>query len=331
MKDNVELCSPCPPVVLIGFKRPDTLRLVFEKVRMARPKRLFLVLDAPREGRQDDVEGWEKSKQIFEEVDWDCEVSRNYAETNMGCRDRIVSGLSWVFNQVDRAVILEDDCVPDITFFRFCAELLEKYKDDTRVGMIAGHDEHFHVNCLESHGDSYYFDRFASIWGWATWSRVWRLHDPSMKYWAEFRKRFYLMDGVFRNTRAQRNRMSYTDRLYSHEAGSWDGVWVTTMYKENMLCIHPFVNLVSNYGCDSSSRVDTPTKRMFYRPSPWDRRSTTPMRFPLKHPITLLPNIISERYRYLDSGDICPFYRRLWLMFRHSCMCVVRKCLARGA
>lgn len=310
----------CPPVVIFGFARPDSLKLVFERVRAAKPSCLFLVLDYPREGREDDVEGWKKSKQVFEGVDWSCEVHRNYAMANMGCRDRIESGISWAFEFVDRLMILEDDCVPDPTFFRFTAELLEKYHNDTRVGMICGCDEHFHVKQIDFHGDSYYFDRFSSIWGWATWKRVWQMHDPKMMYWPELKKRWGLMDGVFRNKRATQERMLYTDRLANRTAGTWDGVWATTVYKENLLCIHPIVNLITNYGCGQSSRSDNKRKKSVWwgKPckNPWDRRPTEPIKFPLQHPITMLPHIESERWRFIDSGAILTLRGRIFVMVK---------------
>lgn len=322
------ILGECPPVLMFGFARPDSLRLVFERVRAARPKRLFLVMDYPRPGREDDVAGWLECKKIFDGVDWDCEVERNYSESNMGCWDRIETGITWAFRFVDRLIILEDDCVPDMTFFRFCGELLEKYKDDSRVGMIAGCDEHFHVKDIDFHGDSYYFDRFSSIWGWATWRRVWMLNDVKMKYWPEFRKKFMLLDGVFRDKVATRNHLRYTEGYYTRTGGCWDGVWATMLYKENMLCIHPTVNLITNYGCGRSTRTDEKRIKKWWRrevKNPWDRRETEPVIFPLKHPVTMIPHIVSERWRFKDSGAIRPFYARFYLWVKHLVALTVKR------
>lgn len=323
--DLIDECC-CPPIVIFGFSRPRCLQLVFDKVREAKPRKLFLILDFPREGRDDDVVGWKECKKIFEGVDWDCEVHRNYAIHNMGCRDRIESGISWAFEYVDRLVILEDDCVPDFTFFRFCGELLERYKNDMRVGMIAGCDEHFHVKDIDFHGDSYYFDRYPSIWGWATWKRAWDLHDPKMLYWPEFRKSFDLLNGYFRNKGATRRRKEYTELLYRRKAGTWDGVWVTTMYKENWLCVHPTVNLISNYGCNISSRIDKGERKWWHRKikNPWDRRPTESIKFPLKHPVSMLPHIISENWRFIDSGVVPSVWRKVLGFAKKSLKCLVK-------
>lgn len=314
--------SICPPVLIVGFNRPECLNEVFARVREIKPKDLFLALDFPRVGKADEA-GYEGCKQIFEGVDWECNLHRNYSDRNMGCRDRMTSAISWAFQSVDRLIILEDDCVPDLTFFPFCNELLEKYKNDTRIGMIAGCDEHFHVKNLELNDESYYFDRFASIWGWATWKRVWDLHDVNISYWPEFRKRFWLMDGFFRNKRAVKDRMLYTDLLYKREAGAWAGCWATHLYKENMLCIHPAVNLISNNGCGVSSRAQGTAKRHWWqvrtnKKSPWDRRLTEPMKFPLRHPMTFLPNICSEHWRFVDSDVIMPWHRRVYWTLRRT-------------
>lgn len=319
----------CPPVLVVGFNRPECLREVFDRVKEARPSELFLALDFPRVGRSDEKQ-YEECKKIFDGVDWPCTVHRNYSDSNMGCRDRMTSAITWAFETVDRLMIFEDDCVPDMTFFRFCSELLEKYKDDMRIGMIAGCDEHFHVGDLELNGDSYYFDRFASIWGWATWKRVWDIHDADISYWPEFRKRFHLMDGFFRNKRAVKNRMLYTDLLYQRKAGAWAGCWATHLYKENMLCIHPGVNLISNNGCGYSSRTDSRMKKRWWRPmkrNPWDRRPTKPMQFPLKHPVTMLPNIESEYWRFKDSEEVISPFKRLYRELRKFVRGIIFKML----
>ena len=311
----------CPPVLIVGFNRPECLREVVDAIRKAQPKQLFLALDYPREGRPNDVPGYEACKQVFDTIDWPCEVKRNYSEKNLGCRDRMTSAITWAFESVDRLMIFEDDCVPEQSFFPFCAELLEKYKDDSRIGMIAGCDEHFHVKNLELHGDSYYFDRFSSIWGWATWKRVWDKHDVNISYWPEFRKRFDLMYGFYHNKRATRERMLYTDKLYRREAGAWAGCWATYLYKENMLCIHPAVNLISNNGCGKSSRDPSLTRKCWWRrekPNPWDRRPAEPIKFPLQHPISMLPNVFSEHWRFLDAEVLMPFYKRVYLKIRHK-------------
>ena len=158
------------PVVLIIFRRPDETRRVFERIRLARPARLYIVGDSARSNRPEEVSAVESCRRIVSEVDWDCEVFTNYPEVNLGLRERVVSGLDWVFTQEDRAIILEDDCVPGDSFFELSAELLERYFDDGRIGGIGG------TNIGPNHlgrVESYFFSKYPAIWGWATWKRVW--------------------------------------------------------------------------------------------------------------------------------------------------------------
>ena len=122
-------------VAIIFFNRPNTLKRVFEAVCKAKPKNLFLVQDGSR--GEEDEEKIKKCREIVEKIDWDCNVYKNYSDVNLGCGKRPQTGISWVFEHVERAIILEDDCVPQNSFFHFCDELLEKYADDKRVLMIS--------------------------------------------------------------------------------------------------------------------------------------------------------------------------------------------------
>ncbi|MBR1396888.1 MAG: hypothetical protein IJ563_05075 [Selenomonadaceae bacterium] len=134
--------------------------------------KLFIVADGPRANKPGEMEKVQQCRAIKDMVDWECEVHTNFSDVNMGCKNRIVSGINWVFEQTEELIILEDNCVPDLSFFRFCQELLEKYRNDNRVLSIAGsnHDE------FEYFDESYAFSKFSSPWGWATWKRAWILY-----------------------------------------------------------------------------------------------------------------------------------------------------------
>lgn len=156
------------PVLLIFFNRPGCFGQVFEQVRKARPSKLFLYQDGARENNEKDRIGVEKCREIASQIDWDCEVKTLYQEKNYGCDPSEYLAQKWAFSYVDRLIILEDDDVPSQSFFPFCKELLEKYKDDQRINIICG------MNNLESVDSpySYLFTQTGSIWGWATWKRV---------------------------------------------------------------------------------------------------------------------------------------------------------------
>ncbi len=272
----------CAPVALFGFNRPDNLRRVFEQVRRARPRELFLILDAPRDGRPDDLPKNEACRRVFDAVDWPCEVRRNYAATNMGCRRRMASGISWVFEQVEEAILLEDDCVPSDSFFPFCTDLLARYRHDTRLGMVAGHIAHLQPIVKEA---SYYFDRFPTIWGWATWRRAWALYDGEMGEWPRLRSDPFLST-VFQDKRLARRIARFFEEVYAGQANTWATIWWYSLLRQNMLCAHPCVNLVSNVGAFGAHN---------HGASLWHNLPYGSLRFPLEHPREVLPDFDEEQ------------------------------------
>ena len=168
------------PVVFCVFNRPDVTRQVFEAIRQARPDRLFVVADGPRPDRPEDTAACEEARRIATAVDWDCEVRTNFADTNLGLARRMYSGVSWAFEQTEQAIILEDDCLPNSSFFRFCDELLDRFHDDKRLMSVCGESYQYRKTCAPY---SYDFSRYAHCWGWATWRRAWRLYDHTMSHW----------------------------------------------------------------------------------------------------------------------------------------------------
>ena len=164
------------PVVLFAFNRPDLTARVFEVVRAIKPPKIFLIMDGPRTGISEDQELVARTSAVLEAVDWECEVVRDYATNNLGLKRRITSGLDLVFATCDSAIILEDDCVVDPSFFAFCSELLERYESDSRVGIIGGSSR---LRGQWISDSSYGFSRDIRIWGWATWARVWHEFSSS--------------------------------------------------------------------------------------------------------------------------------------------------------
>ena len=232
------------PVIFIIFNRPDTTRQVFETIRAARPRKLLVIADGPRANRPGEAEKCAAARAIVDEVDWDCEVQRNFSETNQGCRLRISSGTTWAFELVDKAIILEDDCVPSPSFFAYCADLLDRYENDERVMMISGN------NFLFGHAetaDSYYFSRYPHVWGWATWRRAWAKYDVNMTRWPEIRDR-KLFDQYFRKISERYYWESVFQRTYDGKIDSWAYPWVYSIWANSGLCAAPAQNLVRNIG-----------------------------------------------------------------------------------
>ena len=164
-------------VLLVFFNRPETFSQVFQQVRLARPSRLFLYQDGPR--NEQDMEGVQACREIASQIDWECEVHKHYLEINQGCDPSVYRSLVWAFSQTDKLIILEDDCVPSLSFFPFCKEMLDRYENDKRVMMIAG----FNVDEVTPNiTDDYFFTSAFSVWGWATWKRVADLWDSDYTF-----------------------------------------------------------------------------------------------------------------------------------------------------
>lgn len=238
-------------VIFMIFNRPDTTRQVFETIRAAKPGKLLVVADGPRANRPGEAEKCAAARAIIDEVDWDCEVYRNFSETNMGCRLRCSSGITWAFEIVDKAIILEDDCMPSVSFFAYCSELLDLYENDERVMMISGDNRLF--GQAET-TDSYYFSRHPNVWGWATWKRAWANYDLNMKHWPEIRDR-RLFDQYLPKNCDRYLWESYFQSVYDNKIDTWDFQWVYSIWANSGLCVVPARNLVRNVGfqhCDAT-------------------------------------------------------------------------------
>jgi hypothetical protein len=268
------------PIILILFNRPNTTERVMREIVKARPPKLFLIADGPRPDNPEDAAKCAAARSVAERVEWDCEVIKNYSDVNLGCGRRPATGISWVFEQVDEAIILEDDCVPHPSFFRFCEELLERYRDDERVMHIAG--------CTYRRDPlpipySYYFSCFNGAWGWATWRRAWRYFDLGLELWPSLKNSAWLKDLVG-NEIAIRYWASQFERAYecAGNVSYWDHQWTFACWANSGLSIAPRNNLVSNvgYGPDATNTFseDDPTLNL-----PLDN-----MEFPLAHPPMVL-------------------------------------------
>ena len=272
------------PVVLCIFTRLDTTKQVFEKIRQARPAKLYIISDAAREGRPGEDERVREVRDYVEgSIDWPCEVHKNYAKTNMGCGRRIPDGLTWVFEQEEEAIILEDDCVPDISFFRYCQEMLEYYRDNENVFIISGNNPIAHKCSMEY---DYSFSKLPLIWGWATWARTWKKYDIDIKTWPLMKK-----DPVWKRTFTLKTRWFITaefDELYDHKYDAWDYQMLYAVAVNDALCVVPSNNLIFNagFGAGSSHTADAPD---------WLLNEASSVDFPIRHVPVMKRNIDFDR------------------------------------
>ncbi|WP_026840427.1 hemolytic protein HlpA [Citrifermentans bremense] len=281
------------PVALLVFNRPEATVRVFAAIRKERPSRLLVVADGPRPGRAGEAELCAEVRRIVSEVDWPCRVQHEFSEVNLGCRRRVATGIDWIFEQVEEAIILEDDCLPHPTFFRFCQELLDRYRDDPRVGMISGDNFQFGPTTT---GDSYYFSRYFHIWGWATWRDRWQgSYDVALGKWPEVKEEPWF-SGLLEDAGEIREWRKNFDLVQSGRLDTWDYQWVFANWLKRRLCVLPSVNLVSNVGFDACA---THTKVA----GALSNLRSQAMEFPLRHPREVLRNEDADaRSRHRSSN-----------------------------
>lgn len=287
------------PVAFIIFNRPDTTERVFAEIAKARPPKLLVVADGPRINRPGEAERCIQTRAIIERVNWECEVLTNFSDINLGCKNRVSSGIDWVFEQVPEAIILEDDCLPDATFFCFCEELLERYRDDERIGMISGDNFQFG----RKHGEaSYYFSRYNHIWGWATWRRAWQHYDRDAKGWPEMRDGGWL-NALVKKTGERKHWAKIFQDVHEGRIDTWDYQWGLTLWAQGMLSVMPNVNLISNigFGVEATHTVAA---------SIYADMKTEPISFPLSHPNILLPHAVADEFTAQEMFER-PFSRRV--------------------
>ena len=230
------------PVAFFIFNRPDVTRRVFAAIAQAQPATLLVVADGPRSSEE--RAKCDEARAVVSEVDWPCRVITEYSETNLGCKERLSSGLSWVFSHCEEAIILEDDCVPDLSFFPFCEQMLRRYRDDARVMMVTG--TNYLLDRLDV-PESYVFSRYYCVWGWATWRRAWAHYDIALAAW-EGQKADGQLGGFYWQPFMRDSVGMGFDLVRQNKIDTWDIQWSYSCLFQSGLCIVPRVNLVSNIG-----------------------------------------------------------------------------------
>jgi FAD/FMN-containing dehydrogenase len=260
------------PVVLLAFNRPAHTAQVWESIRAARPRQLLVAVDGPRSDVASDAANCQAVRVLVGQVDWPCELHLRFSTDNRGCRHGPAESISWAFERVNQAIILEDDCVPHPTFYRFCAELLDRHHATAELMGIGGH--RWEGPDLQD-ADSYYFSRYPNTWGWATWADRWRAFDLKMRAWPDLRKSDWL-DNLLQDEIA----VSYWQKRFDAMVSgldAWDYAWLFAIWKRSGLWIRPNLNLVQNIGFG-------PAATHTYDPHHPAGRTATAMPFPLRHP-----------------------------------------------
>ena len=275
-----------PPVLLLIFNRPDHTEQVMEQIRQAEPPKLFVGADGPRAGHPDDTRRCEEAREVASRIDWDCEVDTLFRDENLGCKEAISSAISWFFEHVEEGIILEDDCVPHATFFPYCSELLDRYRDDERVMVVSGNN--FQPPDRD-YGGSYYFSVNNHCWGWATWQRSWEHYDGNIEAWPDLRETEWLQ-GWLASEAAAHYWGSIFDRAVRGEIDSWAYPWTFSCWVQHGLSVLPSVNLVSNIGFGPQATHTKNNSEIV------DGQQAYPISFPMQHQERIVRDYAADEY-----------------------------------
>lgn len=269
---------------------------------------MWVIADGPRPAHPEDQEKVRDVRNIIETgVDWPCKVRTVYAEKNLGCGLRISSGLDEVFADEEESIIIEDDCLPELTFFRFCDELLQYHRDNEQIAAVSG--DNFQKGAVRT-SNSYYYSRYPHCWGWATWRRAWKSYDHSMREWPSANSSGWLKT-VIQDPREQRYWTSAFDRTYRDKIDTWDYRWTLACWRMERLTVLPNTNLVANIGFageGTHTRGSHPSANL----------QTFPMCFPLKHPRLIARHQEADLFTFQHHFRAPSIWQRITRKLRHQ-------------
>lgn len=245
MRDNIFNT----PLLFIIYNRPEITFRTFEEIRKIRPKHLFIAADGPNKDKKEDINNCNKAREIVKLIDWPCKVKTKFLKENKGCALAVSSAIDWFFSNVDKGIILEDDCLPSKSFFIFCKELLKEYENDKEIMMISGTN---FLGNWKSDKQKYHFSKVISLWGWATWRRAWKKYAHNLSFIESdiFKERLKDQLKSEWHYNYLLNKASLTKE---NKIDSWGYRWIMSFYKNKGIIIIPSKNLITNTGFSSNA------------------------------------------------------------------------------
>lgn len=273
------------PILFVVFNRIETTKLVFESIRSIRPMKLFIAADGARVEKEGEFEKCEYVRSwILEHIDWDCEVKTLFRDQNLGCGYAPSEAISWFFNHVDEGIIIEDDCLPDRSFFEYCSVLLDYYRFDDQIGIISG-SNFDRQGIYNQAGSDYFFSAIPYTWGWATWKRNWINYDYTIKGWGKTNKKVFL-NYLFEDREFQLSWKKVFDEIYNTTPSDiWDYQFFFSCFQNKKISIVPSSNLITNIGHEDNATHTFNSE---------SRQANVPLKslnFPLQHPSLIMRNI----------------------------------------
>lgn len=286
----IELSQFTPPhplntaVLFLVFNRLDTTKQVFEAIRQAKPPRLYVAADGARASKEGEADKAQAVRDyIMQNIDWECDVKTLFRDQNLGCKYAVSGGINWFFKHEEKGIILEDDCLPNFSFFKFCEKMLLKYDRNKNIMHINGLNWQ---NVSETDASSYFFSKYPGIWGWATWKDRWDLYNINMPG----------LDYYIDNNRIYEITSNKVERFYhimtfkrARYIDTWDHQWKYCVFKHNGLCVIPNKNLIKNIGIGEEATHTRSTKQELLTSVQKE------LHFPLSHPENIITDELADR------------------------------------
>jgi hypothetical protein len=287
------------PVLFIIFNRPDCTKAVFAQIRKAKPRQLFIAADGPRKYNITDVELCEKTRKITEKIDWDCEVKTLFRDENLGCAKSVSGAITWFLEHVEQGIILEDDCLPHPTFFKFCEDTLNFYKDDLTVFNVSGSNSQFG----RVRGDgSYYFSKYGHIWGWATWRRAWKGYDIDILDYPN----------IIQSSEVEPYWKNIFFLTYNKKIDTWDYQWFFHLQKNKAKVVVPNRNLILNIGFQSNA-THTNTLPKWHKNYRLDTEGITDIIHPSSTDINKKADEFTFRVKFTEKATLKSITKKILL------------------
>ncbi|WP_394952209.1 methyltransferase FkbM [uncultured Helicobacter sp.] len=287
--------------MLLSFNRLDTVRQTLAQIACVQPPRIYLASDGARDGKIN-AQGMPESTLVQEvraflldSIDWDCAVHTRFLDSNLGCKAAVSSAISWFFENEEQGIILEDDCLPTLSFFRFCDELLARYKEQERVMMISGWsaldfapNPSAHTLCPKARlSEDYFFSKYNHIWGWASWARAWAKYERESSNFASDFAHF-----AFSSASERRSWRKIFSAYYGGNIDTWDYPWTFSIWKARGLCVYPKNNMIQNIGFNRDDAAHTHGDSKFATMPSYE------IVFPLTHPSHIAPNFALDSLNF---------------------------------
>lgn len=289
-------------ILFLIFKREDTTKRVFERIRQAQPPKLYIAADGPRNDRLDETIKCEATRKVVEYIDWPCEVHRLYQDQNMGCGKGVSTAITWFFDHEEQGIIIEDDILPHLDFFSYCDEMLERYKNDVRIQLIAGFSSFYQGYKSDV---SYYLSSHLEIWGWASWKRVWDTYEYDLKKLDSTTYKEKVMK------RLPRKNAKYFIKLFEqmrwNPIDTWDNQFAINQFMYDRYTIYPYINMVENIGFGSQDAAHTISQNSMIT----NHKSNSI--YPIRHPNPISVDLNADIITMQNQQEfVSPLYLRVY-------------------